>query len=106
MGTCKVTVEPGVCRLNTVVYAEPSDDLMSVNVRIESECKFVRDFGAALKPIDPYTEFSLPMVENPVYKTASGTVQHSACPVPCAVLKAIEVAADLGLKRDVKLTIE
>ena len=46
------------------------------------------------------------MIQNPVYITASEHLNHSACPVACATLKAIEVAADLGLKRDVHLTIE
>ena len=77
-----------------------------VNVKIDSDCKFVREFGAALKPIDAYTEFALPMIQNPVYITASEHLNHSACPVACATLKAIEVAADLGLKRDVHFTIE
>ena len=106
MGKCTVKVEPGVCKLNSTITAELGDDMMTVNVKIESDCKFVRNFGAALKPVEAYTEFALPMVQNPVYITASEHLNHSACPVPCATLKAIEVAADLGLKRDVHLTIE
>ncbi len=106
MGTCTVKVDPGVCQLKSTVTAEMGDDGMTVNVKIDSDCKFVRQFGEALKPIEAYTEFSLPVLENPVYICASEHLQHSACPVACAVLKAIEVAADLGLKRDVHFTIE
>ena len=51
MGTCTVKVDPGVCQLKSTITAEMGDDGMTVNVKIESDCKFVRSFGEALKPI-------------------------------------------------------
>lgn len=106
MSDCTVTVEPGVCKMTAKIHAKQSDDMMSVEVSIESDCKMVQAFAADLKPVGAYDEFGLPMVKNPVYITASEHLKHSACPIPCAVLKAIEVAADLGLKRDVSMKIE
>ena len=106
MSNCKVELEPGPCKMHTVINAKQSEDMMHVEVSIETNCKMVQAFAAELKPVGAYDEFSLPMVQNPVYITASNHISHSACPVPCAVLKAIEVAADLGLKRDVVLKIE
>ena len=106
MSECNITVEPGVCKMNAKIHAEPSEDMMSVVVTIDTPCKMVKAFAEALKPVGAYDEFALPMVQNPVYKTASEHISHSACPIPSAVLKAIEVAADLGLKRDVSFKIE
>ena len=106
MSDCKVEVEPGPCKMHSVINAKMSEDMMHVEVSIETNCKMVQAFAAELKPVGAYDEFDLPMVQNPVYITASNHIKHSACPVPCAVLKAIEVAADLGLKRDVTLKIE
>lgn len=106
MSNCKVEVEPGPCKMHTVINAKQSEDMMHVEVSIETDCKMVQAFASDLKPVGAYDEFELPMVQNPVCITASNHLKHSACPVPCAVLKAIEVAADLGLKRDVTLKIQ
>lgn len=106
MGECNITVEPGVCKMTAKIHAEPSEDMMTVIVKIDSPCKMVKAFAENLRPIGPYDEFTLPMVQNPVYIIASEHISHSACPIPSAVLKAIEVAADLGLKRDVSFKIE
>jgi hypothetical protein len=46
------------------------------------------------------------MNETVIYKWASERLPHAACPVPCALVKAVEVAGDLGLKRAVKIEIE
>lgn len=106
MGECKVEVDPGVCKMRTIINAKPSEDMMNIEVSIDTDCAMIKSFASDLKPIGAYDESELPMVQNPVYITASKHIKHSACPVPCAVLKAVEVAADLGLKRDVSLKIE
>jgi len=46
------------------------------------------------------------MNETDVYKLASDNIPHAACPVPCGMIKAIEVAGGLGLKRDVTIKVE
>ncbi len=46
------------------------------------------------------------MLETDIYKWASETLPHAACPVPCAMIKAVEVASDMGVKRDVEIKIE
>ena len=94
MSECNITVDPGVCKMNAKIHAEPSEDMMSVVVTIDSPCKMIKAFAEALKPVGAYDEFTLPMVQNPVYITASEHITHSACPIPCAVLKAIEVALE------------
>ena len=106
MSDCTVTVEPGPCKMTAAIHAKMADDMMHVEVSIDTPCKMIQKFSETLKPVGAYDEFSLPMVQNPVYICASECISHSACPVPAAVLKAIEVAADLGLKRDVTMKIE
>jgi len=44
--------------------------------------------------------------QTPFYKAADECLPHIACPVPCGFIKAMEVAAGLGLKRDVTFKIE
>ena len=38
-----------------------------------------------------------------IYKLANDAIPHTACPVPSAMVKALEVAGDLGLKRGVTI---
>ena len=41
MSDCKTTVKAGVCGNTTTIYASPSEDMMTVNIRIESDCPMV-----------------------------------------------------------------
>jgi hypothetical protein len=41
-----------------------------------------------------------------VYKAAEKHLKHVSCPVPCAVLKAIEVEAGIALPKKVSIEIE
>ena len=40
------------------------------------------------------------ILNNPVYLAAGRHLKHAACPVPAAVLKALEVEAGLNVKKD------
>lgn len=105
MTDCIVEVEPGVCKMNAKIVAKTSDDMMSIEVSIDSPCGFIQKYAAKLEPIDPYSTMELPMVQNPCYAATDGIIPHVACPIPSAVLKAVEVASDLGLPRDVVMRI-
>ncbi len=104
-GKCKVTVDPGVCRMNTVILASMDED-MNVKLEITSDCPSIKKLAEKLPPISPYTEVGNHFLESQIYQTANDTVAHLACPVPCAIVKAVEVAGGLGLKRNVTITIE
>jgi hypothetical protein len=104
-GTCKVTVEPGVCKMKTTIVAKMDDD-MNVAFEIHSDCKSVMKFAEKLQPVSPYSEVGNHFFDSEIYKNANGTIAHLACPVPCAVVKALEVAGGLGLKKNVTITIE
>ncbi len=104
MAECKVTVKAGVCGKTTTVYATPSEDMMTVDVRIESDCPMVSK--NPVPPVVSWEEVGAPFNESKVYAWATENIRHTACPVPCAVVKSIEVAGDLGLKKDVTITIE
>ena len=56
-------------------------------------------------PLDGKTLYAIWTVDE-YYRGADDTIKHTACPVPCAMIKAIEVASDMGLKRDVLIEIK
>ena len=103
---CKVTVDAGVCKMKTVIIATMNPDTGMVDLNIQSDCADVLKLSWMAKSICPYTEVEAPMNETEVYKAASEALHHAACPVPCGIIKAIEVAGGMGLKRDVNIKVE
>lgn len=98
-------VKAGVCGKTTRITATPSDDMMSVTVRIESDCPMVSKVPI-IEDIACYEEVGTPFNESKVYAWASENIRHTACPVPCGVVKCIEAAAGLGLKKPVSIEWE
>jgi hypothetical protein len=102
---CKVTVDSGVCKMKTVILAK-ENDMGLIELKIESDCPHVLMMSWNVEPISAYAEVEAPMCETEVYRLATKYLPHAACPVPCGMIKGIEVAGDLGLKRDVSIKIE
>lgn len=105
MGECKVTVDAGVCRMITVISARTNED-DEVVLDIQSDCGHVLRMSWGLKPEFAFCVVEEKMNKTNVYKQASEELPHAACPVPMGIIKAMEVAGDLGLKRDVHIRVE
>lgn len=74
-------------------------------MKISSECERISKMAEVLGELDMFEVFK-PLTESQVYRAAAQTVKHTACPVPSAILKAVEVAAELALPKDVVIKIE
>ena len=101
----KVIVNPGICGFDAVLEAVGSDGV--VKLQIESECECVKELAEIL------TEVSLQdlmgdqlFTENKVYKNAAKFVRHQSCPIPCAIMKAVEAELGLALKKDVTIKFD
>ena len=105
MSDVQITVDAGVCRFKTVVIAE-MDDEMNITYKIKSECPAVREMAKTVRPIGIFEALAKPFPENVIYNNFANHLEHAACPVPCALVKAAEVAADMALKKNVTFTIE
>jgi hypothetical protein len=80
---------------------------MTINLVIESECPNVKKLAAVLTTVDSVEATALPFLfDNCVLKACNGVIPHSACPIPCAIVKACEVATDAALKKPVTFTYE
>ncbi|WP_400207709.1 DUF6951 family protein [Candidatus Methanomassiliicoccus intestinalis] len=103
--TC-VAVDPGVCRLNTKIEASYEDGV--VKFEIESECPHVAKIVEMLNEseLDAFEVMKMPYGENPIYVACGKALAHSACIVPCAMMKAAEVATGMGLKRTSEIKFE
>lgn len=89
----------------TKITAKASDDMMTVNVTIESTCPMVQKMSP-IEGINPYEAMSAPFNESVVYCKAIECIRHTACPVPCAIVKTVEAESGMALKRPVKITFE
>ncbi len=100
----KLSVDTGVCRFPAKVECWLEGTMLRCS--IASDCEHVREFGAALEPLDMMEVMRMPFAENPVYVVGGRTLKHSTCPMPMAVLKGFEAAAGLALKRNITVVFD
>jgi hypothetical protein len=94
-----VTVEAGICGFTSTIEVSKLS-AKRVRVDITSECEMVSKLGEQLHDVELRDALKLP--ENPLLcKGAHRYIHHVACPVPTAILKAIEVEVGLALAKDV-----
>ncbi len=96
---CKVCVDGGVCKMKTLIIAK-DNGMGLIQIDIKSDCPNVLKMSWKLEPMSPYAEVEASFMDSSVYKLAAEAIPHTACPVPAGIIKALEVAGDLGLKRD------
>lgn len=97
----KVTIKAGICGFNTVVIAEKMK-AKKIRFTIVTDCEMVRVMGEEIKELDIMVSFS-GFLDNPVCRAASKHLRHVTCPVPCGILKALEVEAGLALPKNVSI---
>lgn len=101
----KVTVEAGSCGFKTVVHAEKTGE-MNISVRVSSGCEMLTNMNPELAALNWRQGVFGPIGDCKVYEICSGHIQHTACPVPVAILKAIEVEVGLAVPVDVTMKVE
>lgn len=99
MSDCRVLVDAGVCKMKTLIIAE-ANDMGLVELKIKSDCPNILRMSWGLEPLSPYAEVEAEFHKSEVYRLANESIPHTACPVPAGIIKALEVAGDLGLKRE------
>ena len=100
----RVQVNPGICGLTSTLDVALGDDGMC-EFKGESMCPHVQALIEGLTGVDPYGEISFAGDGPRILAAAQQLLPHPACPVPCALLKAVEVTAGLALPADVAVTV-
>lgn len=101
--TTKARIRAGICGFATTVTAR--GDMSSCTISLDSDCPAVRQLAAELSQLDPLREVSHRGLPPVVWELAVKHCPHAACPVPCGILKAVEVEAGLALAADVSIEI-
>ena len=102
MTDCRVCVDAGVCKMRTLITAK-DNGMGLIELDIKSDCPNILQMSWKLEPMSPYAEVEAEFSKSTIYKLANDAIPHTACPVPSAMVKALEVAGDLGLKRGVTI---
>jgi len=97
-------VTPGICGLVARIECR-ADEAYNASITLESACPRAQEFGGLVQQIAVLDEIGRTFADSRVYSAASAAGLHLACPLPMAILKAIEVATGLGLPADVHLTL-
>jgi hypothetical protein len=100
----KVEVDPGVCGFKCTIKAVKEDVRTVVVTIYGSECRQVQKLSAYLTHMN-LSELFLPISRNPVYLAAEKSGCHASCVIPVAVLKAVEVAMEMAVARDVQIKV-
>ena len=100
----KVILNAGVCGFKTEITAE-SEDSINAMLSIISECPAYAHLKDESIEMNAYECCFSKVGNNAVYELLAKTCIHAACPLPSAILKAMEVACGLALPRDVSMTI-
>ena len=104
--TTRIEVYAGVCGHSAVIDVTKVDDT-HVQVVITSACDQITAMNPDLARVQwkgKGHEVFKRMTESAVYQSAAQHIRHTACPIPTAILKAIEVEAGIALPKDVTIT--
>jgi len=97
-----VKVDPGVCRLPSTIQARTDGQVVKFEV-LDSQCPQVRNLENVLHQMNIWEVMHMPFCENTVYLICGEVLTHSSCPVPLAMIKCAEAAAELALKKPVMI---
>ncbi len=76
-----------------------------MRIALSSNCEMVSSMNADLSNVD-WREALHSLQGSLIYTVASQHISHAACPVPSAVIKAVEVEIGAALPRDVTITVD
>ena len=99
-----VRVQPGVCGFEAEICAT-ADEAFNVRLQVTSACPQIQHLAQALPQVAAFDLLRRPIQETSVYQAAGAARVHAACPIPAAIIKAVEAAAGLALPRDVHISI-
>jgi hypothetical protein len=97
----KVIVSSGACGFTVTVTAERGEE-KKILIVLDTACEMVKKMQEDIASVDRMVTL-IGFLDNPVYRSAAKHLRHAACPVPSAILKAIETEAGMNVPKDVRI---
>lgn len=101
----KVRITAGACGYTAVVKIQ-SLDKKKVHINIITACRMLQYFNEELGVVDWTKGVFDRFCDSIIYKTAHETLKHTDCPVPMAIIKAIQVEIKGSVAKDVNMKFE
>lgn len=99
----KAEVMAGNCGYNTTVQTKMEGKVCKVE--ITSQCAAIQRMAQELTEVEPFKEISFKRAMPKTHEMGVKYCTHAACPVPVAIIKAIEIEAGLALPTDVNIKL-
>jgi hypothetical protein len=100
----EVKINAGICGFVTVIRAD-SEDLQTAELEIVTDCPNLKPLEKELKEADAFKECFAKVGDGEIYKMCKKYGKHAACPVACAIIKAVEVSCELALPKKISMEI-
>ena len=89
-----IWVKAGQCNQETSIEARRTD-MTHVALEFVTTCEHIQKLAEVLKSLDIAHEMSTNLLATEVYRAAEKFICRNSCIVPAAILKALEVEANL-----------
>ena len=98
-----IELAPGICNFQTTITCEtvPGD---VAKICLETDCPNWSKVADQIEPVDPIFGLFKPYPEIGVVALMA-QIPHASCPMVSAILKAIEIEANLALPADVTMHV-
>jgi hypothetical protein len=100
-----VQVAPGICGFDCTVCIRGVEKRVVALSIDDAQCEQIKKLAHSITHISLYDLFK-PYSKNPVFVSAEKAGCHTTCPVPIAILKAVEAAFGVALKSDIGITFK
>ncbi len=102
----KVTVNAGICNFVAVFNAIRNEETEMVEVDFKTTCPNFKHLEENVIELDPLVVCFEKIGTGQIFELFRDKCPHNACPIPTAMIKAVEVAEGLALPKDVTMKIE
>jgi hypothetical protein len=105
-GSVSVCVDPGACRFRSRITAHYDGN--GVKLEITSDCPHVKQLAQRISDLElqPFEALKMPWTENIVFIESGKYLKHATCPLPLAMLKCMEAATGLAVKKDISIKFD
>ena len=100
----RTTVRMDNCGMQTTIEATLQAD-GKIRLKIESDCESVQELSRELKEVD-LVQLMQKLGDSVVHQAAWKCINHSACLVPAAIIRAAEVELNIALPGESSVVTE
>jgi hypothetical protein len=96
-----VVVNSGACGFTITIKAKKGHE-KTIVISLDTACEMVQKMVADIANVDHRVTL-IGFRDNPIYLSAAKHLKHVACPVPSAILKAIETETGMNVPKDARI---